>query len=233
MVGTIWGLALAGAFLLASHFGLAAPRIRPVLVDRLGEGPYRGLYSLAAFAALAWLILAYRTAPYVPVWSWSPWQNWVPLVLMPLALLLAVGGLLGRNPTLAGQEKALTAAEPAQGLVRITRHPFLWAAGLWGLAHLVPNGDLAGLIFFATLAALGLVGASLLDAKKRASGGLDWERFEQTTSFLPFAAILDGRQSLGRAIGEFGLWRLAVTVVLYGALLHLHPWLFGVPAIPT
>lgn len=232
MVGTIWGLALAGAFLLASHFGISSTRLRPAVVDRLGEGSYRGLYSLVAVVAFGWFVWAYESAPYAPVWDWQPWQAWVPAAVMPLALLLVVGGLTSRNPTSVGQEKALTSAEPAQGVLRITRHPFLWGVGLWALSHLVPNGDLGGLLFFGTLAALGIVGAMLLDAKKRAAGGLDWERFELTTGFVPFGAILAGKQSLARAAAEFGLWRLVVVAVLYGALLHLHPWLFGVPAIP-
>jgi len=232
MTGTIWELALAAAFLLLTHFGLSSTPLRQVLVDRIGEGPYRGLYSLIAVVALAWLILAYGAAPHVPLWAWAPWQNYVPLVIMPVALLLVVGGLTVRNPTAVGQDDALQEDEAVRGLLRITRHPFLWGAGLWGLAHLVPNGDLASMIFFGTLATLGILGAALIDAKRRGLGGADWRRFERASSFIPFAAIAAGRQSLGRAAAEFGAVRLLVVVVLYGALLHAHPWLFGAPAIP-
>ncbi|HYE48241.1 MAG TPA: NnrU family protein [Azospirillaceae bacterium] len=233
MTGTIADLALAAAFLLATHFGISSTGLRPALVDRVGEQAYRGLYSLLAAAALAWLVLAWRDAPYLPLWDHAPWQNWVPVAVMPLALMLVVGGLTVRNPSAVGQEKALTAAEPAQGLLRVTRNPFLWGVGLWALAHMVPNGDAAGLLFFGALAALALVGTVLIDAKNRARRGLDWERFEQATGNIPLAAVLQGRQSLARAAAEFGTWRLLVTVALYGALLHLHGWIVGVGAIPA
>ncbi len=232
MIGTVWGLALAAAFLLATHFGISSSGLRPALVDRLGEGAYLGLYSLVSAVAFAWLIWAYAAVPYVQLWPWAAWQSWVPAIVLPLALLFVVGSLTAPNPTVVGQDKALTSAEPARGLLRITRHPFLWGVGLWGLAHIVPNGDAGSVIFFGALAALGLVGAVLIDAKKRASRGLDWERFEEATSLVPFKAIIDGRQSLPRAAAEFGTLRLVATVVIYGGLLHLHPWLFGVHAIP-
>jgi len=233
MIGTIWGLALAAAFLLASHFGIASTRLRPALVDRIGEGAYLGLYSLVAVAAFAWLVAAYGAAPLVPVWGWAPWQNWVSIALLPLALLLAVGGLTAPNPTSVGQQKALYAAEPARGALRITRHPFLWGTVLWALAHVVPNGDLASLLFFGSLGVLGLVGALLIDARKRAGASLDWDRFEAATGFVPFAAILRGRQSLAAALVELGWPRLVLVLVLYGLLLHLHPLLFGVQAVPA
>lgn len=233
MVGTIWGLALASAFLLASHFGIASTKLRPALVKGLGENAYLGLYSLVAAVAFGWLVWAYGAAPYVALWAPAGWTAWIPVTVMPVALLLIVGGLTVPNPTSVKQEKALFAEEPARGLLRITRHPFLWGVGLWGLSHLPSNGDLASLLFFGSLAALGIVGATLIDARKRALRTHAWARFEEATSFVPFAAILAGRQSLGRAAAEFGILRLLAVTVLYGALLHLHPWLFGVYAIPT
>lgn len=232
LVGSVGGLALAGAFLLATHFGVSSTRLRPLLVDRIGVNAYLSLYSLVSAVAFAWLVAAYGGVPYVKLWDWAPWQGWAPLLLMPVALLLVIGGLTVRSPTSVGQEKALHTAEPARGLLRVTRHPFLWGVTIWAAAHLPPNGDVGSLIFFGTLGALGLVGAMLIDGKRRAALGLDWERFEKSTSFVPFAAVVRGQQSLARAAAEFGLIRLAAVAVLYGLILHLHPVLFGVPAIP-
>lgn len=232
MIGTVWGLALAAAFLLGTHFGISSSRLRPALVDRIGEGAYLGLYSLVSLVAFGWFVAAYAAVPFVPLWDWAPSASRRRTAGRAAARPGAPTPARAPNPTLVGMDKALTAAEPARGLLRITRHPLMWGVGLWGLAHMVPNGDLGSLLFFGTLAALSLVGAVLIDAKKRAARGLDWERFEEATSLVPFAAVLDGRQSLARAAAEFGTWRLLLTVVLYGALLHLHPWLFGVNAIP-
>ena len=94
-------------------------------------------------------------------------------------------------------------------------------------------GELRAVILFGTLAALALAGIHTIDAKTRARNPLVYQVLEAETSRWPFAAILAGRQSLGAAVREIGWPRLAVALVLYAAILHLHPWAFGVYAIPT
>jgi uncharacterized membrane protein len=224
-------LLAAAALLLASHFGVSSTGLRGALVGRLGEGPYLGLYSLVALAAIAWLVVAYGRAPYVELWPAAAWTRWVPFLVTPVAALLIVAGLSGPNPTAVGQENTLESEEPARGAVRITRHPFLWGVGLWALSHMVPNGDLASLVFFGAFAALALAGTVLIDAKRARRDGERWRRFARLTSNLPFAAILSGRQ---RPVwGEIGLWRTAGALALWVALLAVHPWLFGAYALPA
>jgi uncharacterized membrane protein len=222
-------LIVAAAFLLATHYGISSTPLRASLVAGLGERPYLGLYSLIALGAIVWLISAYRRAPYVELWLAPGWLAWVPLIVMPIALVLAVSGLSTLNPTAVGSPDVFDRPEPARGIFRVTRHPFMWSVGLWAVAHIVVNGDLAGLVLFATFGALALVGTLLIDRKFAARHGADWERFAATTSNLPFAAILAGRQRLVPA--EIGWWRIALAVVVYVALLAVHPWLFGASPI--
>src|ERR1700738_5279716 len=54
-----------------------------------------------------------------------------------------------------------------RGIVRVTRHPFLTGVGLWALVHLIGNGDVASLFFFATWAIVALAGTASIDAKRR------------------------------------------------------------------
>jgi uncharacterized membrane protein len=218
-------LIAAAGFLLASHFGISSTGLRPWLVARIGERAYLGLYSLIALAALLWLIAAYARAPYVELWPATRWLAFVPLIAIPFALVLVVSGLSARNPTAVGAQGTLGQAEPVRGIFRITRHPLMWGVGLWALAHLVASGDLAGLILFATLGALALVGTMSIDRKHAARRGADWQRFAAATSNLPFAAIRQGRQSL--VLSEVGWWRIALALALYLVLLAVHPWLFG------
>jgi|HigsolmetaAR203D_1030402.scaffolds.fasta_scaffold00064_74 uncharacterized membrane protein len=234
MVGSMWSLVAAGAFLLLTHFGIASTGLRGRLVDAMGEGPYRGVFSLVAFAALFWLILAYNAAPPFPVlWDLHPYGSYLPIILMPVALVLLVGGLSAPNPTAAGWERDLHEPEPARGALRITRHPVMWAFGLWAVAHMVPNGDLASVLFFGFLAVLALGGTIFIDARNRRSRPAVFAPFELKTSNLPFLAILQGRQELGRAVRELGFWRLAGAVALYAALLHGHRFLFGAVPFPA
>ena len=222
-------LIAAAAFLLATHYGISSTPLRAWLVARLGERPYLGLYSLIALGAIVWVVSAYRRAPYIELWLAPGWLAWVPLIVVPFALVLAVSGLSAPNPTAVGAADALDRPEPVRGIFRVTRHPFLWSVGLWAAAHIVVNGDLAGLVLFATFGALALVGTLLIDRKFAARRGADWQRFAAATSNLPFAAILAGRQRL--VMIEIGWWRIALALVIYIALLAAHPWLFGASPI--
>lgn len=230
MTGGVWQVAVAGLFLLAAHFGVSSTALRGALVVRLGQGPYLGLYSLVAVLAFWWLAAAYNAAPLVPVWDYAPWQSWVPLVVNLPAVYLVLAGMVAPNPTSVGQERRLEGDAPVRGIQRITRNPFLWGVGLWALAHMVPNGDAASLLLFGTLAVLALAGAVLIDAKLSQRLGPAWQSFAAATSNLPFAAIAVGRQRL--VVRELGWLAPALAVVVYGTLLHVHPWLFGVVALP-
>src|SRR2546429_8678386 len=81
----------------------------------------------------------------------------------------------------------------ARGMVRVTRHPFLWGVALWSLVHLIMNGDQASVILSGSLLLLALGGTVAIDAKRRRKFGDAWTQFAQTTSSVPFAAILSGR----------------------------------------
>lgn len=218
-------LVTAALVLLASHFGISSTPLRAWLVARLGERVYLVLYSLVALAAIAWLISAWARAPYVQLWAPAPWLAWVPLLVMPFALLLVVSGLSTPNPTAVGAPDLLSQSEPVRGVFRITRHPFMWGVGLWAGSHLIANGDLASLVLFTSLGALALLGTLLIDRKYAARRGADWQRFAAATSNLPLAAIVSGRQRF--AFAEIGWWRVLLALAVFALLLAAHPWLFG------
>lgn len=223
-------LILAAAFLLASHFGLSSTRLRPALTARIGERPYLALYSVIALVAIVWLALAYSRAPYIELWGYAPWTGWLALIGMLLASILAVAGLSAPNPTALGQERVLESRKPARGVFRITRHPFMWAVGIWGIVHILANGDLASLVMFGAFTALALVGTLVMDAKKAKQLGERWRRFAERTSNVPFRAIAQGRQRL--TLIEIGWIRIAFGVALFAVLLSIHPWLFGISPSP-
>lgn len=222
-------LVIAAIFLIGTHFGIASTQLRGQLVASIGEGPYRALYSLVAAVAMVWLVLAWRAAPVVPLWHPGAGLRHLTVALMPVALLLAVGGLTTPNPTAVGQKPDADAAEPARGILRVTRHPFLWGVGAWAVLHILANGDQASLVFFGSFAMLALVGTVLIDARRTRESPPGWGVFLQRTSNVPFAAILQGRQRL--VLREIGLVQVAATLGLYLLLLVLHPWLFGMAVI--
>lgn len=222
-------LTIAALFLLGTHFGIAGTSLRADLIARIGERPYRLLYSLLSIVALVWLVTAWRAAPLLPIWAAGAALRHTALVLMPLAFLLVVCAVTAPNPTVMGQRPDPDAASPAVGILRVTRHPFMWGVGLWALLHLLTNGDEASVLFFGTFLALALIGTFRIDARRTRENARGWGVFLQATSNLPFAAIIERRQRLQPA--EIGLWRVALALGLYVAFFWLHPWLFGINPI--
>jgi uncharacterized membrane protein len=218
-------LVVAAGVLLATHYGISSTPLRGWLVARIGERPYLMLYSAVALGALIWLIFGYRRAPYIELWTAPAWSAWLPLVVMPFALLLLVCGVSTMNPTAVGSPDTLDQAEPARGILRVTRHPFMWGVALWALTHMVANGDAAAVVLFGTFTVLALLGTLLIDHKFAIRRGAEWQRFAAVSSNVPSAAILAGRQHL--ALAEIGWLRVGIALTLYVLLLALHPWLFG------
>jgi uncharacterized membrane protein len=227
-------LVAAAVVFVLFHLLVSGTRLRDAAVGALGQGRYMGLYSLASIAGLTWLIFAFGGARNDPasavLWSGAPALRWVQLVLQFLAVMLLVPGLATPNPTSVAQQGLLERTDTVKGMLRITRHPFLWGVAIWGFGHLLVNGDTAGLVLFGSLLALALFGTVSIDAKRKRALGETWDAFAAQTSNVPFAAILAGRQKLN--IGEIGWWRLGLGVVVYAALLFGHPYAFGVSPLP-
>lgn len=130
------GLLIAGvAVFIGAHLLPSAPTVRAGLRERLGVGPYMGLFSLVSLAGLVLLVLGMSRAPYVHMWTPPPWGRQVAIYAMPIALTLFIGAYLPSN------------------LKRYIRHPMLAGVAIWAAVHLLANGDLAALILFGSFGA--------------------------------------------------------------------------------
>lgn len=230
----MWGLLAAATFFGLLHLLVSGTRMRDVLVGRLGEGAYMGLFSLASVGGLVWLAVAYGAGRVeswnTAYWSLTPLTHEIQLGVQLLAMLLIVPGLTTPNPTSVKQEGALQRPNAVQGMLRITRHPFLWGVAIWALGHLLVNGDRASIVLFGAMLLLAIFGTTSIDAKRKRALGETWDAFADQTSNIPFAAIAAGRQSL--RIGEIGWWRIALALAIYVSLVFGHPYAFGVAALP-
>lgn len=135
-------LALGVALWSAVHFlPSVAPGVRERLIDMVGPGPYRGLFSLDIAIALVLIVWGYRTADWVYLYDPPAWGVHANNTLMLVAIyLFGVGGAKG-------------------WLATKLRHPMLLGVIVWSVAHLLANGDEASLILFGgmTLWALGMI----------------------------------------------------------------------------
>jgi uncharacterized membrane protein len=111
---------------------LRAPRA--ALIARLGEGPYKGLYSLVSAVGLVlivWGFGRYRSTGWVQIWYPPAGMRHVAMLLMWPAFV------------------ALAATYSPLGKIKAAlRHPMLVAVKTWALAHLLANGDLGALLLF-------------------------------------------------------------------------------------
>ncbi len=207
-------LALASGAFLATHFVSSTP-LRTALVAKIGEWPYVGLYSAVAFLTLGWMAWAYAATPREPLFSGF---REISFVLMPIAFVLLACGFY-RNPTIVGFDKMLASADPARGIIRVTRHPIMWGFMLWAAAHVLARGDLKSLIFFGTFILVAGIGTLAMDARKSANP--DWPRFAAVTSHIPFVAIAQGRNRI--VWREIGWLRPLIGLAVFFAVLSFHP----------
>jgi len=219
-------LALATLVFAATHFVPSTP-LRMTLVEAIGEKAYLGAYSLVSFLTIGWMVWAYLRAPSIVLFQVPGLRLW-PLAVMPFAMILLAAGLMTGNPSAVGQASKLKAPEPARGIVRVTRHPVMWAIALWALVHLAARGDAASAIFFGGFAFVALAGTLLMDRRKDDTLGEDWKRFAAVTSNVPFTAIVEGRNRF--VFGEIGGKRIGVGLAAFAIFLVAHPWLFGARA---
>ena len=215
-------LTLDALLWLGLHLGVAGTDMRYDVTRRLGVNGYRGLFSVASIAVMVFLCMSYSQAPTIVLWQVPGWLRWLlALVMLPAFVLFAASFV--RNPTAAGGEKFLK--RDVQGIQRVTRHPMMMSYAIWSAVHLTGNGDLASLVFFGAFFLTAVVGMPSIDRKTSDRDEVAWAKLKKTTSIVPFAAILAGRNRFSPA--EIGWVVPAVGVVLWAVMLICHGRIFG------
>ena len=113
--------------------------LKKILINRLGENKYKGLYSLIALVGLLIIIYGFGHSDFHPVWDPLPYSREIALALMPISMVL------------------LVAANVQTNIKRFIKHPMLIGILIWSFAHLIANGDLRSIILFASFGVYALV----------------------------------------------------------------------------
>jgi uncharacterized membrane protein len=228
--GAMTSLIAAAATFLGIHLLVSGTALRDVITARIGEKLYIPLFALASLAAIVWMCIAYnlasKSAANSVLFAPPAGLKALGVVVIAAAFALAVPGVLRGNPTSAGQETARI-----DGILRVTRHPFLMGATLWAAFHLVATGTLAATIFFATFLILAVFGTHAIDRKAERRRPAEWPAIAAQTSVIPFAAIGEKRNRF--LAPEVIDWRFTVAAVVFGAFLYFHQTLFSAAPFPA
>jgi uncharacterized membrane protein len=108
--------------------------IKPLLINRIGENVYTGLFSLLALFGLIVIIYGFRTADTDQLWNPLPYSRELALVLMPISVIFLMPGSGKTN------------------YFQKFKHPMFMGILIWAFVHLLANGDLRSTIIFSSFA---------------------------------------------------------------------------------
>lgn len=195
MAALILGLCLFTGLHMLREMGLRNP-----LRNRLGVPRYLLLFCAGILLAVLLIVHGKSTSPFVQLWV--PPYNWrsiTNMAMLTACIFVAAGNL------------------PHSYLKESLSHPMLLGIIVWGVAHLLSNGDLASVLMFG--------GLSVWAAIKIVT--LQWETRTAATP-APSATAARRKPSL--------YWDAAAVIsgtIVYGTILLFHGPLFGFALIPT
>lgn len=152
MLTLVLGLVI---FLGVHSIRIVADPWRTRTIARIGEGPWKGLYSLAAIVGFVLIVWGYGQARLDPVVIYAPpvWtRHLAALLVLPAFILIAAGNISG------------TRIKAKLG------HPMVLGTKLWAFAHLLANGMLADVLLFGGFLAWAIVDYASSRRRDRAAG---------------------------------------------------------------
>jgi uncharacterized membrane protein len=121
---------------LGIHALTACRAQRAGVIARMGEGAYKGLFSLVSIVGIvlvAWGFATYRATGWIDVWYPPAWTRHVTVALVWPAII------------------CFYAAYSPGRIKTVLKHPMLVGVKLWAVAHLISNGDLGSIILFGSI----------------------------------------------------------------------------------
>ncbi len=110
-----------------------AERGRAQAIARLGEGPWKGGYSLLSLIGFALIVWGFGQARRNAAELWTPpmWTCHTTILLMLFSLIL-IGAYIFKRSHIAVA----------------VHHPMVWGVAIWAAGHLIANGSAADLLLF-------------------------------------------------------------------------------------
>ena len=113
--------------------------LKNILISRLGENKYKGLFSLIALVGLLIIIYGFSSADFYLIWDPLTYSKEIALALMPISIVL------------------LAAANMQTNIKRFIKNPMLIGILIWSIVHLIANGDLRSIILFGSFGVYAII----------------------------------------------------------------------------
>lgn len=175
---------------LVHLFPSLMPDKRAELVNRFGN-KYQGIFALKILIALVLIVIGWRNTVPEPVYDPPSFGRHITMLLMLLSIVL------------------FGAANMKNWLKQNIRHPMLTGVIVWGVAHLLANGDIRSVVLFGGMTLWALLSIFLINRRDGA-----WKKPAISVSRVDDLKLLAG------------------SVVIYLVLIFLHPYFTGVSLIP-
>ncbi|MEM7071777.1 MAG: NnrU family protein [Pseudomonadota bacterium] len=155
------------------------------LITRFGERRYKILFVILSLAGFLLMIQGFQQSDYIVLWEPIQHHRAIIFIAMPIALILFVASKIKCN------------------IGNLIKHPMLSAICIWGIAHLLANGDLASSLIFASFVIYSVLDMILTPKKTK----------PQKHSFIKDILVI------------------AIGAGLYIALIFIHPYITNVHII--
>ncbi|WLD95935.1 NnrU family protein [Agrobacterium leguminum] len=190
-------LALCLALFLLTHLlKVVAPQFRTRMIATMGEGPFKGVYSLVSLITLGLVIYAFGEARQETGMLWYPpvWMSHIAVTLMLPAMICLIASLI-----------------PAGHIATKTKHPLILSVKIWALAHLLANGETSSILLFVSFLAWGVV--MRISLKRRERAGEKVVR-DFVSGRYDLVAILGGIVLWGAFILKLHEWLIGVQPIV-------------------
>ncbi len=129
------------------------PEYRAQLIEKLetdtidAEGMYKIIFSVASLLGLIFIGIGKGSMGFIGLWDTPTFFRYIAVVLIPISFILMV------------------AAYPPNNIRRYVPHPMLTGVIIWGVTHIIVNGDVASIILFASFVAYSIVAIKLTNRR--------------------------------------------------------------------
>jgi uncharacterized membrane protein len=187
----LWLLILGVLLYSLVHlFPCVMPARRVELLDSMGR-KYQGIFALTILSSIVLMVIGWRNTVPTPVYTPPEWGRHLTMLLMLISIVLF------------GASNARTR------LKRLIRNPMLSGMIVWGVAHLLANGDIRSVVLFGGLTVWAIV--SIYFTNRRDG---TWTRPGSSVTWLDEVKLI------------------GVSAVIYVVLIFLHPYFTGVSIVP-